>query len=422
MGLGILLIGLFLALLLLRVPVAAALGASAVCVIAAGGLGLQVVSFNFQAGIAKFPLLAIPFFILAGAVMDRAGIAERIVRLLVALMGGWRAGAAITTVLAGMFWGAVSGSGPATVAALGGILIPMMVRQGYAPGFAAGLVAASAELSIIIPPSIALIVYATLASTSVAQQFWAGILPGILMGGLLGLAAVLVVRARGWGGAVEVGMPRFRLFLEAVPGLLTPLVILGGIYGGVFTPTEAAAVGVFWGLFVGFFVYRTLRPAHLVPLLVEAGVSSAVVMAIVAWAGIFAWAADTVGLVGKASQVLLAWAGNPLVLMLVLNLFWLVLGMLLDAVSIYYLTLPILLPVMLHMGWDPVWMGIVMTVNMAIGQITPPVAVNLFVSARISGLPIEKIWREIWPFVLASAVGLLLLAYWPFLRRVLWGG
>lgn len=422
MGLGILLIGLFVALLLLRVPVAAALGASAVAVIALGGLGLQVVSFNFQAGIAKFPLLAIPFFILAGAVMDRAGIAERIVRFLLALMGGWRVGAAVTTVVAGMFWGAVSGSGPATVAALGGILIPMMVRQGYAPGFAAGLVAASAELSIIIPPSIALIVYATLASTSVAQQFWAGILPGILIGALLGLAAVLVVRARGWGEAVEVGRPRLRLFLEAVPGLLTPVVILGGIYGGVFTPTEAAAVGVFWGLFVGFFVYRTLRLAHLVPLLVEAGVSSAVVMAIVAWAGIFAWAADTVGLVGRASQALLGWAGNPLGLMLLLNLFWLVLGMLLDAVSIYYLTLPILLPVMLHLGWDPVWMGIVMTVNMAIGQITPPVAVNLFVSARVSGLPIEKIWREIWPFVLASAAGLLLLAYWPFLRRVLWGG
>lgn len=160
MGLGIFLIACFLTLLLLRVPVAAALGASAVLVIALGGLGLQVVSFNFQAGIAKFPLLAIPFFILAGAVMDRAGIAERIVRLLLAVVGRWRAGAAVATVLAGMFWGAVSGSGPATVAALGGILIPMMVRQGYAPGFAAGLVAASAELSIIIPPSIALIVYA----------------------------------------------------------------------------------------------------------------------------------------------------------------------------------------------------------------------------------------------------------------------
>lgn len=422
MGLGIFLIVTFLVLLLLRIPVAAALGASAVTVIAVGGLGLQVVSFNFQAGIAKFPLLAIPFFILAGAVMDRAGIAERIVRLLLSVAGGWRAGAAVTAVLAGMFWGAVSGSGPATVAALGGILIPMMVRQGYAPGFAAGLVAASAELSIIIPPSIALIVYATLASTSVAQQFWAGILPGLLMGGLLGLAAVLVVRARGWGQVLDPGVRGARLLLEALPGLLTPGIILGGIYGGIFTPTEAAAVGVFWGLFVGFFIYRTLKPAHLVPLLVEAGVSSAVVMAIVAWAGIFAWAADTVGLVGKVSQILLQWAANPLALMLLLNAFWLVLGMLMDAVSIYYLTLPILLPVMAHLGWDPVWMGIIMTVNMAIGQITPPVAVNLFVSARISGLPIEKIWREIWPFVLASLVGLLFLAYGPFLRRVLWGG
>lgn len=419
---GALLVLLFLGFLLFRVPVAAALGAPAVLVIAFQGLGLQVVSYNFQAGIAKFPLLAIPFFILAGAVMDRAGIAERIVRLLLALFGRWRFGGALVAVLAGMFWGAVSGSGPATVAALGGILIPMMVRQGYAPGFAAGLVAASAELSIVIPPSIALIVYATLASTSVAQQFWAGILPGILLGGLLGLAAVWVVRARGWGLEEEVRTSRWSLFWEAFPGLLTPLVILGGIYGGVFTPTEAAAVGVFWGLFVGFFVYRTLRLRDLGSLLVEAGVSSAVVMAIVAWAGIFAWTADTLGLVGTLSRTLLGWAGNPLLLLGLLNVFWLILGMLLDAVSIYYLTLPILLPVMAHLGWDPVWMGIVMTVNMAIGQITPPVAVNLFVSARVSGLPIEKIWREIWPFVAASIVGLALLTYGPFLWRALRGG
>ncbi|GAB5602371.1 TRAP transporter large permease [Thermus sp. FJN-A] len=415
MNLGEVLLGLFLALLLLRVPVAAALGAAAVAVIALGGLGLQVVSFNFQAGIAKFPLLAIPFFILAGVVMDRAGIAERIVRLLLALVGGWRPGAALATVLAGMLWGAISGSGPATVAALGGILIPMMIRQGYAPGFAAGLMAASAELSIIIPPSIALIVYATLASTSVAQQFWAGILPGVLVGGLLALAAVLVVRARGWGRGEAVPGSRWRLLAEAFPGLLTPVIILGGIYGGVFTPTEAAAVGVFWGLLVGMLFYRSLRLVELRGLLVEAGVSSAVVMAIVAWAGLFAWAADTVGLVGRATEHLLGLGSNPLILMGLLNLLWLVMGMLLDAVSIYYLTLPVLLPVMAHMGWDPVWMGIVMTVNMAIGQITPPVAVNLFVSARVSGLPIEQIWREIWPFVLASVLGLGLLAYWPYL-------
>lgn len=421
MSLGALLLALFFGLLLLRVPIGIALGLAAVLIIHLGHLGLQVVSFNFQAGIAKFPLLAIPFFILAGVVMDKAGIAERIIRLVLALVGRYRVGAALAAVLVGMFWGAVSGSGPATVAALGPILYPLMVRQGYSPGFAAALVAAAAELSIIIPPSIALIIYATVAGTSVAQQFLAGILPGALLGLLLMGGAYLVVRARGWGRPEKVDRPLGALLREASWGLLTPVIILGGIYGGVFTPTEAAAVGVFWGLFVGLFVYKTLSLGSLYRLLVEAGVSSAVVMLIVAWAGIFAWTADATGLVDSVRKAFLDLASNPWQLMALLNLLWLVLGALLDAVSIYYLTLPALIPVMAHLGWDPVWMGVVMTVNLAIGQITPPVAVNLFVSARISGLPIERIWREVWPFVLASLLGLLLFSYWPLLRQALGG-
>jgi C4-dicarboxylate transporter DctM subunit len=420
-SLGALLLALFFGLLLLRVPIGIALGLAAVLIIHLGHLGLQVVSFNFQAGIAKFPLLAIPFFILAGVVMDKAGIAERIIRLVLALVGRYRVGAALAAVLVGMFWGAVSGSGPATVAALGPILYPLMVRQGYSPGFAAALVAAAAELSIIIPPSIAFIVYATIAGTSVAQQFLAGILPGILLGLLLMGGAYLVVQARGWGRPEKVDRPLGALLREASWGLLTPVIILGGIYGGVFTPTEAAAVGVFWGLFVGLFVYKTLSLGSLYRLLVEAGVSSAVVMLIVAWAGIFAWTADATGLVDSVRKAFLDLASNPWQLMALLNLLWLVLGALLDAVSIYYLTLPALIPVMAHLGWDPVWMGVVMTVNLAIGQITPPVAVNLFVSARISGLPIERIWREVWPFVLASLLGLLLFSYWPLLRQALGG-
>jgi C4-dicarboxylate transporter DctM subunit len=420
-SLGALLLALFFGLLLLRVPIGIALGLAAVLIIHLGHLGLQVVSFNFQAGIAKFPLLAIPFFILAGVVMDKAGIAERIIRLVLALVGRYRVGAALAAVLVGMFWGAVSGSGPATVAALGPILYPLMVRQGYSPGFAAALVAAAAELSIIIPPSIAFIVYATIAGTSVAQQFLAGILPGALLGLLLMGGAYLVVRARGWGQPEKVDRPLGALLREASWGLLTPVIILGGIYGGVFTPTEAAAVGVFWGLFVGLFVYKTLSLGSLYRLLVEAGVSSAVVMLIVAWAGIFAWTADATGLVDSVRKAFLDLASNPWQLMALLNLLWLVLGALLDAVSIYYLTLPALIPVMAHLGWDPVWMGVVMTVNLAIGQITPPVAVNLFVSARISGLPIERIWREVWPFVLASLLGLLLFSYWPLLRQALGG-
>lgn len=421
MSLSVLLLGLFLGLLLLRVPIAVALGLAAVVVIYLGGLGLQVVSFNFQAGIAKFPLLAIPFFILAGAVMDRAGIAARIVRLVLALVGRYRAGAAVASALVAMLWGAISGSGPATVAALGPMLIPLMVRQGYTPGFAGSLVATAAELSIIIPPSIASIIYATIAGTSVAQQLLAGILPGIILGLFLMGAAYLVVRARGWGQAEEVNTPIGILLREAAWGLLTPVIILGGIYGSFFTPTEAAAVAVFWGLFVGFFIYRTLNLTALPSLLVEAGISSGVVMAIVAWAGLFAWAADATGLMKWASKVLEELAQNPLILLMFLNLAWLILGTLMDAVSIYYIILPAVIPVVLSLGWDLVWMGVVMTVNLAIGQITPPVAVNLFVSARISRLPITALWKEIWPFVLASILGLFLLAYWPWVRRFLLG-
>jgi len=409
----------FLALLVLRVPVGAALGAAAVLVIWQGQLGLNIVSFNFQAGIANFPLLAIPFFILAGAIMDRAGIASRIVRLALALFRRRRSGAAVTAIAVAMFWGAVSGSGPATVAALGPILIPMMARQGYRRPFAAALVAASSEVSIIIPPSIAFIIYATIVSGSVAEQFMAGILPGLLTGLFLGGAAVLTVHLRGWGETAQVEESIWQLARDAFWGVMTPVIILGGIYGGVFTPTEAAAVGVFWALFVGVFIYRTLNWRAIRDVLVDSAVSSGVILMIVAWAGLFAWAADTIGLVDTLSHGLLGMAGNHGAFLLLLNALWLVLGTMMDAISIYYLTLPVLIPVMQHLHWDPVWFGVMMTLNLAIGQITPPVAVNLFVSARVSREPIERIWVAVLPFVAASVLVLALVTYVPWISQVL---
>ncbi len=417
-ALGPILLGSFGALLVLRVPVAVALGTSAVLVIYLGQLGVGVISYNFQAAIAKFPLLAIPFFILAGVVMDRAGIAERIVGFALASVGRLPAGAAVASVAVAMFWGAVSGSGPATVAALAPILVPMMVRRGYGKPFAAALISASAELSIIIPPSIAFILYATIVSGSVAEQFLAGVLPGFLMGLLLMAAALWIVRRRGWdrepsddGDAGTSNL--WRRLREASWGLLTPVLILGGVYGGIFTPTEAAVVAVAWGLFVGFFVYRTLRLSDLAPMFHEAAVSSAVVMGIVAWAGLFAWAADTIGLVGRISQAALAAAGRPHLFLLLLNVAFLFLGTLMDAVSIYYVTLPVLIPVIAHLGWDPVWFGVMMTVNLAIGQVTPPVAVNLFVASRVNRISIEALWAEAWRLVVASIIGLILVTYLP---------
>jgi len=415
------LIAIFVLLLFLRVPVGVALGAAAVFVIWQGDLGVGIVSFNFQAGIANFPLLAIPFFVLAGAIMDRAGIARRIVHLAMAMFRQRRSGAAVTTIVVAMFWGAVSGSGPATVAALGPILIPMMTRQGYGRPFGGALVAAASEVSIIIPPSIAFIIYATIISGSVAEQFVAGIIPGMLTGLFLGAAAVLVVHLRGWG-TPDDAQPQtsgWKLARDAFWGLMTPVIILGGIYGGLFTPTEAAAVGVFWALFVGVFIYRTLGWRDIQAVLVSSAVSSGVILLIVAWAGLFAWAANTTGLVDTLSSALLTLADNGAWFLLLLNLMWLVLGMMMDAISIYYLTLPILLPVMHQLGWDPVWFGVMMTLNLAIGQITPPVAVNLFVSARVSGEPIERIWVAIVPFLVASLLVLGLVTYVPWLSQVL---
>ena len=415
------LIAIFVVLLFLRVPAGVALGAAAVFVIWQGDLGIGIVSFNFQAGISNFPLLAIPFFILAGAIMDRAGIARRIVHLAMAMFRQRRSGAAVTTIVVAMFWGAVSGSGPATVAALGPILIPMMTRQGYGRPFGGALVAAASEVSIIIPPSIAFIIYATIVSGSVAEQFVAGIIPGMLTGLFLGAAAVLVVHLRGWGTSddAEAATSGWTLAREAFWGLMTPVIILGGIYGGLFTPTEAAAVGVFWALFVGVCIYRTLGWRDIHAVLVSSAVSSGVILLIVAWAGLFAWAANTTGLVDTLSNALLTIADNGAWFLLMLNLMWLVLGMMMDAISIYYLTLPILLPVMHQLGWDPVWFGVMMTLNLAIGQITPPVAVNLFVSARVSGEPIERIWIAIVPFLVASLLVLGLVTYMPWLSQVL---
>jgi C4-dicarboxylate transporter DctM subunit len=411
---GVLLLIMFAVLIFVRVPIAVALGISGIVIILGADLGAQMFAPVFFANISKFSLLAIPFFILAGILMGRAQISERIIRLVALIAGPFRGGLAIVTVVTACFWGAVSGSGPATVAALGTILIPGMIKAGYDKGFSAAVMSASSGIAIIIPPSIAFIVYGVITGASISKLFAAGILPGLLIGGSLIVPAYIISIIRGYGGEAwgtlkELGTA----FKDALWGLIAPVIILGGIYGGIFTPTEAAAVGVFYGLFVGVFVYKTLKFKDIIELLVETGIASAVVMLVVAFAGIFGWAMTTLGIVEKISTAALAITDNPYVLLLILNALLLVAGMLLDAISIMYLILPLLMPIMAHYNWDPVWFGVVMTVNLAIGQITPPVAVNLYVGANIAKISMDVISRAVWPFVLAAIVGLLVLTFVP---------
>ncbi len=413
------LMALFVVMLALRVPIAISLGLSAMIVGWQWDLGITMFSYNFFAGIAKVPLLAIPFFILAGYIMEKAGIAARIVEFVEACVGNMVGGLAIATVAVATFWGAVSGSGPATVAALGLILIPAMVKNGYDKPFAAATVSVTSGLAIVIPPSIAFIVYGGIADVSVSALFAAGIIPGLIVAGFLMITVYVISRKNGWRGKPR-SVPLWKAFKDAFWGLMTPVVILGGIYGGVFTPTEAAAVAIFYGLFVGVFIYRTMRsPRIIFEVLGESMKATAVIMFVVTCAGLFAWVASTIGLVEKGAQMLLSISDSPWVLLFLINLLLLGAGMLLDAISIYYVLLPFLLPLVRHFGWDPVWFGVMMTVNLAVGQVTPPVAVNLYVGAKISDLTMEDITPPVLPLLFACMMALAVIVLFPGLTTCL---
>ncbi len=399
--------------LIIRVPIAISLGVSALAVSWWWDMGVNMLSYNFFAGIAKVPLLAIPFFILAGFIMERAGIASRIVRLVEALVGNMTGGLAIATVSVATFWGAVSGSAPATVAALGLILVPAMVRNGYDSPFAAATISVSSGLAIVIPPSIAFIVYGGIANVSVAALFAAGFLPGIVVALFLILSVFLTSCKKGYRGN-QNHISIAKAFREAFWGVMTPVVILGGIYGGIFTPTEAAAVAIFYGLFVGIFIYKTFNSfTILFEVLVESVKSTAVIMFVVTCAGLYAWVASTVGLVERGAAILLALSDNPWILLLLINIILFISGMLLDAISIYYVLLPFLLPIVAHFHWDPVWFGVMMTINLAVGQVTPPVAVNLYVGAKISNLTMQQITPHVLPMLLAVMAALAIIVIFP---------
>lgn len=404
---------LFLIPLALRVPIALSLGFAALVVTWKWGLGVDMLSYNFFAGVAKFPLLAIPFFILAGYIMERAGIASRIVTLMEALTGNMTGGLAVASVAVATFWGAVSGSGPATVAALGLILIPGMTRTGYDKAFAAATVSVTSGLAIVIPPSIAFIVYGGIANVSVPALFAGGFIPGIVVAAFIAAAVLIISWKRGYRGQKSQVSVRQAL-KDSFWGVMTPVIILGGIYGGVFTPTEAAAVAVFYGLFVGVFIYKTIDSVQMLFEIFSVSVkATAIVMFVVTCAGLYSWVASTIGMVEKGSSLLLSLSSNEWVVLFLINIILIIAGMLLDAISIYYVFLPFMMPIMAHFHWDPVWFGIMMTVNLAIGQVTPPVAVNLYVGANISGLTMEQVSRASLPFIFASVLALAVIIIFP---------
>ena len=418
----LLLFGSFTVLLFLNFPIAAALGISSVLSVLAFDLApLQLIPQQLLSATDSWTLLAVPFFILAGNILAKTAISGRLIRLAMVIVGQFPAGLAMVAVIVSIFFAGISGSGPADTAALGAILIPGMVKAGYDRRSAAALMAAGGGIGIIIPPSIALLIYGVVANASVSKLFIAGILPGVLVGlSLFVVSFVLFGRnpeivSEKRGTLREIGSA----FVDAFWGLMAPLIILGGIYGGIFTATEAATVAVVYGVIVGFFIHRDLKLADLPEILVDTGVTTGVVMLLVCTASVFAWVLNTSGVAAAAAAGLLHLAAGKLVGLLLINAILLVAGCFMDAISIFYVFLPILLPVVNALGIDLVHFGVVMTVNLAIGQITPPVGVNLFVACRIARISMKEISRAVLPMVVAQAAALLVISFWPDLSLFL---
>lgn len=420
MSISLILFGTFIILLFLNVPIAISLGLSSLAAMLAGGIPLSMLPMQIHASIGKFTLLAIPFFILAGNVMEKAGISERLINLAEKLVGHRKSGLAIVAVITSVFFAAISGSGPATVAALGAILIPAMISNGYEPGMSAGLMSTAGAIGIIIPPSIAFVVYGAIAEQSIGRLFIAGIVPGLLIGVALIIVSIIICRDMPIKQSEKAtGKEKWEAFKDAFWGLMMPVIILGGIYGGIFTPTEAAAVSAVYGVLVGVLVYKQISFEEFVDLLIESSVQSAVVLLIVATASVFAWIVTTEGIADAVgSAILTVSAGNRILFLLMVNIILLITGCFLDAISAFYLFVPILLPVAMQLGYDPVAFGVVMTVNLAIGQVTPPVGVNLYVACPIAEIDLKTISKSVIPFVLASIAVLLLITYIP--QTILW--
>ncbi len=411
----------FFLLLLAGMPLAVILGiTTALSLTLFTTTPLQILPQQLFNALDKFVLLAVPFFILAGAIMTRGGIARRLVDFVNALVGWFPGGLGIAGILACMFFAAISGSSPATVVAIGSIMIPALLKAGYSNGFSLGLITVSGSLGIIIPPSIPMILYCLVMNVSVAKMFLAGVLPGLLIGLVLMAYTWVIARRRGWQVTAR---PTPGQLLHATRrgfwALLLPVIVLGGIYSGVFTPTEAAAVSVIYALAVEMFIYREFGPGEITAICREAAVLSACLLFILSCAMTFVWLLTAEQLPQQLAALILSSIDSPWMFLLTVNLLFLILGCFVDDVSAMLILAPLFLETLNQYGIDLVHFGIVMVLNIQIGMLTPPFGLNLFVAAGISNQPMTTVARGVLPFLGLMIGCLLLITYLPWISLFL---
>lgn len=420
---AILLFGGFFLLILCNVPIAASMGLATSMAILSEGMRMTSFANLMYAAIGKNVLLAIPYFILTGVLMEYAGISKRLIRLATVCVGHIKGGLAIVVIIVACFFAAISGSGPATVAALGGTLIPAMKKNGYDENMAAALVASAGGIGVIIPPSIAFVIFAMLAEISVGTLFICGVIPGIFLGVCYAVAALWSIRK---DKDVKVAArcdakERWDAFKDAIWGLFTPVIILGGIYSGLFTPTEAAGVSVVYALFVGVFVYKEIKIKDLGKMFLSAAMTSSVVMYIMGCAGVLAWILTTSGVAADLSAAMMSITDNKYLILLLINVLFIIAGCFIEANSAFCIFLPILLPIIDSIGYSRYAFGIFMVSSFAVGMVTPPVGANLYVACNIAKLTMENICKKVVPFVVAGIIAVLLMTYIPQLALTLPG-
>ena len=414
-----LLFGTLFICLLIGVPIAISLGVSALVAIYFGStLPLGIIAQKAFTSLDSFPLLAIPFFMLAGVLMSKGGVSKRLLDMAAAMVGWIVGGLSLVTIVASMFFAAISGSGPATVAAIGGFMIPEMKNKKYDGGFAAAVSASAGSIGVIIPPSIPFVLYGVIGSVSVGSMFLAGILPGIIIGLGLMITAYFIAKKRGYKSETNTTFS-FKDVLKATYdakwALLIPVIILGGIYGGFFSPTEAAVVAVVYSLIVGLYVYKELTWKTVFECFREAVVINATTMIIIGLSVSFAYFMTLERVPDDISLFLTELSTNPIVILIAINIILLIVGMFIDTISALVILTPILLPIVVAVGIDPIHFGVILVSNLAIGFITPPLGVNLFVASSVGNVKFEKIVMAIIPFLFSMIICLIVITFVPSL-------
>ncbi|KJS23063.1 MAG: C4-dicarboxylate ABC transporter permease [Clostridiaceae bacterium BRH_c20a] len=414
--LSALLFGLFALLVILSVPIAISIGlATVLAIYFTDVVKLQVVAQKMFTAVDSFPLMAVPFFMIAGVIMEKGGISKRLIRFANSLIGTLPGGLALVAILASMFFAAISGSSPATVVAIGSIMIPAMVKNGYKEDFATATQASAGYIGVIIPPSIPMITYGVVTGVSIGGLFMGGFIPGILIGVSLGIVAFLTAKKNNYRGLEQTISLKevWTSFKDAIWAILMPVIILGGIYGGIFTPTEAANIAVVYGLIIGLFVYKELSFKDLPALIRQAAISSSLVLLIVSTASAFGLILTREMIPVTVANFLISITDNPLFLLMILNVLLLVVGTFMETNAAIIILAPILFPAIVKVGIDPLHFGIIMVVNLAIGMITPPLGVNLFVAASMRKMPMEKVVNANWWYLAASIAALMVITYFP---------